>query len=134
MTSDARHISVTIQRSAEDVYAFVSDPRNLPQWAAGLSGSIENVNGEWLADSPMGKVTVRFAPANSFGVLDHYVTLPTGVSFYNPLRVFPNGDGSECVFTLYRQSAMSDGEMDNDAEMIAADLQTLKRLMESARA
>src|SRR5512139_1010493 len=96
-----RHVSVSIERPPQDVYAFASDPANLPRWAAGLSRGIEEVDGEWVADSPMGKVKVRFVPRNAFGVLDHDVVLPTGESVHNPMRVLPNGAGSEVVFTLF---------------------------------
>jgi hypothetical protein len=58
----------------------------------------------------MGTVKVKFAEKNQFGVLDHDVTLPSGVKVYNPMRVFPNDDGSELVFTLYRRPDVSDQE------------------------
>ena len=53
--SDVRHISVAINRSPREVYDFASKPENLPRWARGLAGSIENVGGEWIAKSPMGR-------------------------------------------------------------------------------
>ena len=37
MLVDSSHIATTIDRSPEEVYDFVSDPRNLPAWAAGLA-------------------------------------------------------------------------------------------------
>lgn len=100
MTFTAKHISVSINRSAAQIYEFVSNPENLPKWAAGLSGSIKRVDEDWIAESPMGTVKVKFAEKNKFGVLDHDVTLPSGVKVYNPMRVFPNNDGSELIFTL----------------------------------
>ena len=51
---EVKHISVSIDRAPAEVYAFASDPRNLPLWAKGLSGSIANVGGEWVAESPLG--------------------------------------------------------------------------------
>jgi hypothetical protein len=33
--------------------------------------------------------------------LDHDVTLPSGETLSNPMRVVPNGTGSEVVFTLF---------------------------------
>ena len=46
---EVRHISVFIDRPPDEVYAFAFNPENLPQWATGLGGSIETVNGEWVA-------------------------------------------------------------------------------------
>lgn len=78
MTYAARHISISIECPPEKAYKFISNPENLPQWAAGLSRSKMSKSGEdWIADSPMGIVKVRFAPQNSLGVVDHDVTLPS---------------------------------------------------------
>lgn len=131
MTYPSRHISVSINRSASEVYRFASNPSNLPMWAAGLSGSIEKVGEMWIADSPMGKVKVKFAEVNDFGVLDHVVTLPSGVKVYNPMRVFPNFEGSEVVFTLYRLPEMADGAFDADAKLVESDLRKLKKILET---
>jgi hypothetical protein len=45
----------------------------------GLSGSIQKINEDSIAESPMGRVKVKFAEKNKFGVFDHDVTLPSGV-------------------------------------------------------
>ena len=126
----SKHISTYVNRSPDDVYQFVRDPRNLPLWAAGLSDSIAYVNGQWLAGSPMGKVIVAFAPENPFGVLDHAVTLPNGVTVNNPMRVFAHRQGSEVVFSLLQPEGMAKDEFERDAQMVQKDLHSLKALLE----
>ena len=130
MTFKSRYVSISISRSVDEVYDFVSNPQNLPLWAGGLSGSIKNVNGDWVAESPMGTVKIRFADKNRFGVLDHDVTLPSGETFYNPMRVISNGDGSELVFTLYQRQGMTDRDFEKDEQQIETDLERLKTLIE----
>ena len=130
MTFKSRHVNISITRSADKVYDFVSNPQNLPLWAGGLSGSIKNVNEEWVAESPMGTVKIRFADKNRFGILDHDVTLPSGETFNNPMRVISNGDGCELVFTLYQRPGMSDSDFEKDEEQIKTDLAKLKTLIE----
>ena len=128
---DVEYISIHIARRPADVYEFASDPKNLPRWAAGLARSEVKIDGgEWVADSPMGKVRVRFAPRNSFGVLDHEVTLESGVTVHNPVRVLSHGEGSEFVFTLIRQPGMSDDQFARDKAAVEKDLETLKGLLE----
>jgi hypothetical protein len=78
----------------------------------------------------MGSVKLKFAEKNKFGVSDHDVTLPSGVKVYNPMRVFPNHDGSELVFTLYRRPDMSDQDFAEDAKAVEKDLAKLKTLLE----
>ena len=132
MTFKSVHISVSIDRPADTVYEFTSNPENLPKWAAGLGDSIKNVDGDWISESPMGRIKVKFADKNKFGVLDHDVTLPSGAKFYNPMRVFPNNDGSELIFTLYRQPDMSDQMFAEDADAVTRDLRKLKTLLENS--
>ena len=42
------------------------------------------------------------------------------------MRVFPNNDGSELVFTLYRGPDVSDQEFAEDAKAVERDLAKLK--------
>jgi hypothetical protein len=130
-TYQVRHISVTINRPPRDVYSFVSDPGNLPKWATGLGGTISQVNGEWIADSPMGRIKITFAKKNRFGVLDHEVVLESGVKINNPMRVIANGEGSEIFFTLLRQPDISSEKFADDARWVEKDLKILKGLLEA---
>jgi hypothetical protein len=128
---ETRLISVSIARRPQEIYDFVADPKNLPQWASGLGSSIKHVDGEWVADTPNGPVKVRFAPQNDLGVLDHYVTIAPGVVVYVPMRAVPNGSGSELIFTLFRQPGMTDQKFQQDAEWVMRDLNRLKTVLES---
>ncbi|MDP1540196.1 MAG: SRPBCC family protein [Moraxellaceae bacterium] len=126
-----KHISTYIHRKPDAVYAFASNPENLPRWAAGLARSEVRRQGDaWVAEAPFGKVGIKFAETNQLGVMDHDVVLGSGVVVHNPMRVVPNGDGSEFVFTLIRQSGMSDQQFTDDAQAVAKDLHTLKKLLE----
>ena len=106
------------------------NPVDLPRGAKGLGGSIEHVDGEWIADSPMGRVKVRFAPKNDLGVLDHDVVLPSGETVRNPMRVVANGDGSEVIFTLFRRPGVGGEDFAADARAVQRDLEVLKELLE----
>lgn len=132
MGSGSRHISIEIDRPLALVYDTAADPLNLPQWASGLADSQVEWDGErWFTDSPMGRVTFTFAPRNEFGVLDHDVTLPSGETVYNPLRVIRDGAGCEVVFTLRQRPEMSDEEFERDADAVGKDLAALKSLVET---
>ena len=129
-TSESRHLSTHIDRPAQDVYDYASDASRLPEWAPGLGSSIELIDGQWIMESPMGRIVVTFAPRNEFGVLDHHVTLASGETFYNPIRVTTDGAGCEIVFSLRRQAAMSDEDFERDANAVLSDLVRLKRKMQ----
>ncbi|MFF4249531.1 SRPBCC family protein [Streptomyces sp. NPDC001822] len=124
------HLTVHIDRPAGEVYAYASDPSHLPAWASGLAGSVERSGGQWVADSPMGRVVVAFAPRNDFGVLDHDVTLPSGETVHNPVRVIADTTGCDVVFTLRRRPETTDDDFRRDAETVTGDLEALKRVVE----
>lgn len=129
MTS--RTLSVAISASPDRVYEFAADPANLSKWAPGFVKSIVNRDGRWVAQTTMGEVTIAFAERNAFGVLDHGVTLPSGESFANPMRVVANGQGSEVLFTLFRHPPMTEAEFDRDAQIVLGDLERLKAVIEA---
>lgn len=129
--SETRHVTTIIDRPATEVYDFVRDPQNLPRWAAGLGGTdVQHEVEQWSMNTPMGRVLISFVPENPYGVLDHSVTLPTGESTLNPMRVIPVDDQrSEVIFSL-RRAAMSEEEFEADADAVAEDLAELKEILE----
>ena len=68
------------------------------------------------------------------GVVDHLVTLANGQQVHNALRVVPNGDGAEVMFTLLRLPGMSDAQFAEDAAWVEKDLASLKSILESSKA
>jgi hypothetical protein len=126
-----RHITVSISRPCENVYEFLAEPANFERWASGLGNGLRRVGGKvWRAEGPDGGVTVRFSDRNAYGVLDHEVETPTGERILNPMRVVPNGSGSEVVFTVFQRPGVSDETFEADANWVSRDLQALKQLLE----
>lgn len=128
-TLPARHLSISINRSGEAVYEFASNPENLPQWVTGIS-RVTQVNGQWTADSPNGRVSIHFADTNRLGVLDHELTLASGMVLFAPMRVFRNHEGSEVIYSLYQTPGMSDGMLTVIAAEIMTGLERLKAALE----
>ena len=126
----SRHLSRVVAASPQSVYAFAADSANLPLWAAGLAQAEVEVRGDALVvQSPMVEVTVRFVPRNDLGVLDHDVTLPSGTTVTNPLRVLARPEGAEVLFTV-RQIELTDEEFERDCRLVEQDLETLRSLLE----
>jgi hypothetical protein len=105
---------MTIERSPLEVYNYVSDPKNLSKWASGLSAAVK----------------VRFVERNKFGVLDHFVSVGAGPEVYMPMRVFPNGDGSEVLITVFRRDGVTEEKFVDDTQWVRRDLEALKQLLE----
>lgn len=58
-TLEVRHVSVSIERSPDDVYRFAAKLENWSQWASGLGKAAKKVGGEWIVGGPLGEVKVR---------------------------------------------------------------------------
>lgn len=114
MTAQVQNVSVTIDQPMQTVYNYAANPENLPTWASGLSKSKLVKHGDaWIAESPIEKVKVQFAAPNSFEIVDH--------------------DGSEVIFTVFRQDKMSDEDFAKAVAAIKKDLESMKRKLEQAR-
>jgi carbon monoxide dehydrogenase subunit G len=132
----ARVLTISIAAPAASVYAFISDPRRIPEWAAGLGSAPTPLpDGAWRLETSVGPMRVTFAPMNALGVADHVVTPldGKGAAVDVPLRVIPNGSGSEVMLTLFRQPAMSDAQFAADAVLVQADLARLKNAVEKTQ-
>jgi uncharacterized protein YndB with AHSA1/START domain len=133
MIGASRTLSVSIARPPAEVYDFVANAANLPAWAGAFCRSVRRDGAEWIVETPEGSVRLRFVTWNQWGVLDHAVTLASGETIVNPMRVIPNGSGSEVLFTLFQRPGMSDVRFYEDAGMVQRDLETLKRVVEGLR-
>src|SRR4029453_13327263 len=134
MQAESRHLSVYIDRPVAEVYAFASNPANLPRRASGLGSSVGGENQNWFVETPEGRARVTFAPENDYGVLDHEVVTPSGDTVYVPLRAVTHGDGCEVGFTLRRSPGMTDAEFERDTALVTGDLALLKKVLEGATA
>lgn len=129
---EAKTISVSISCPWKTLYETIWQPEFFLKWASGLAESTLEKDGDrWLAKGPEGMVRIRFTAWNEFGVMDHYVDVGADQEVCVPMRVIPNAQGAEVLFTLYRQPGMTEEKFNVDAAWVAKDLTTLKSLLES---
>ena len=126
----SRTLRISIRCAPQHVYAFVSNPERLPRWATSFCKSVRPDGDDWIVETRNGDVRVWFTEPNAYGVVDHVVTLPSGKSANFPMRIVPNGSGSEVLFTLFRPPTMTDGEFARDCMLVQKDLETLQQVLE----
>jgi hypothetical protein len=131
MPHEARTLTITIDRSADDVYAFISDPAHLPDWAPGFAHSIHRDGETWVAETVDGPMAVEFVADNPHRVADHVVTVSPGVTNLNPVRVLDNGDGAEVLFTVIRAEGQSAEAFAEIQGLVKGDLALLRELLET---
>lgn len=123
-------LTISIQCPPRTLYDFVSDLENLPAWAKAFCRSVKRSESEWIIETPQGRVGIKIAGKNEAGILDHYVSPAPGIEVFVPMRVVPNGTGSEVLFTLFQQVDMSNEQFAQDIGLVEQDLKSLKDLME----
>ena len=126
-----RTITINVNRPYQAVYNFLAEPENFPSWAKGM-GDLNFVYGDWMLQTPQGAATVRFSIRNSFGIVDHFITIAGVGEIYIPMRVIENGDGAQIIFTLFHQPEMTFEQFENDITAVEKDLLTLKTLLEES--
>ncbi|RYE08023.1 MAG: SRPBCC family protein [Hyphomicrobiales bacterium] len=125
-------IKVSIDRPYAEVYEFLADPMNFARWATSPDGRMEPFGGgDWLVDLPRGRLVIRFAPRNNFGVLDYQVFAPGEPGGpVTPVRLIANGGGCELILVWMQRAGVPEEKFRSDAEWVASDLQRLKTLLE----
>lgn len=125
-------ISVSIDRPFDDVYAYLSKPSNYEHWAAVEPGTFKPLpDGDWKGNTEFGFRHFRFVPPNNYGVLDHAIFVPGGEVLYTPMRIMPNEEGTELVFTFFRRSGLDEAQFASAIEWIKTDFLALKNLLEA---
>lgn len=131
-TNPSRTLTISISVPPARVQEFAADPRNLHAWANGLGRSVREENAQWFVTTPTGEVRVCFIGPNVFGLLDHWVQVSPSEIVYVPMRVVPNGAGSEVLFTLFQPATMSAEQFAADIALVEADLRKLQQVLEGA--
>ncbi|HEV7655819.1 MAG TPA: SRPBCC family protein [Mycobacteriales bacterium] len=114
------------------MYAYLADLARWPEWTF-FEALTPRPDGRWDAVVPGGgRSVVTPARPNDLGVLDHAVEVSPEVTVQVGLRVVPNQDGSEVLFTAFRVPGMSDAEWADDVAAAEKDQAELKALLEKS--
>jgi hypothetical protein len=127
----AEVVHTSILASPQEVIAFLSDMNDWKTWAPWIRSVRRSSARDWTLDTEAGVMEVHFVEPNSLGVLDHDVTLASGVTVHNSMRVLANGSGSELVMVLIQQPAMSAAEFERDVQAVRDDLARIKQVAEA---
>lgn len=128
---ERRAITVVVARPFRDVEDFLRQRENWPRWATGLASGIERSGDGWIVHQKEGAARLRFL-SDEPGYHDHVVTLADGQEVHVPLRAKACDLGTEVALELIRLPAMSREVFERDTEWVRRDLETLKRLLETA--
>jgi len=122
--SEVAHISIVSPPTA--VIGFLRDVYNWKSWAPWIRTIERSSERDWVLDTEIGTMKLHFVEPNPFGVLDHVVALASGVRAFNPMRVVPNGRGSELIMVVFHRPQATSEEFERDVAAVRADFARLK--------
>jgi hypothetical protein len=127
----AEVVHVSILAPPRDVIAFLVDAHNWMAWAPWIRSVSRSSASGWTFETDVGAMNVRFVEQNPLGVLDHEVTLASGVRVVNSMRVLANGSGSELLMVVLQSPQASTEAFERDVQAVRDDLSRIKKLSEA---
>jgi hypothetical protein len=126
--------SVTIDRPAAEVHAFLADAENWPLWAIINVLAVEpgEEPGWWRLSTPDGPAEFRIHADASTGIVDHDFRDEAAEVARVPARVVGNGRGAEFLMTITQPPGVTDDVFDGLLASVDIELATLRKLLESA--
>ncbi len=135
-TLETTTVTITIDAPPDTVSADLADPSSHLEWATEFFNGVaeDQRDGTWQMNAPRmgGPVLMRIDGDTARGIIDMYLA-PVGAPFGAPIpvRVVPNGDGSDVLFTLARFPNQSDEEWTEGIQSMNRELENLKARHES---
>ena len=129
--AEAVHVSILVP--AKEVYDFLIDVTNWKTWAPWVRAVNTHSGLDWTLDTDTGPMQLRFVEPNALGVLDHTVTLASGVKIYNAMRVVANGSGSELTMIVYQTPPATTVQFEQDVQAVRDDFTRIKNVVERTR-
>ena len=104
----------------------VADARCLPEWAPRFARAVRPAGDDWLVDTGAGELRVTLRVSHELGTVD--LLRPGGPPRGAFLRVVPNHDGAELLFTLFFPDGTGEAEIAAQMATVEAELQTVGAL------
>ena len=125
-------VRVAIQAAPQEVVSFLRDMNNWKTWAPWIRSVSRSSARDWLLETEAGPMKVHFVESHGPGILDHEVTLASGVTVLNSLRVSAIPSGSELVMVVVQQPGASTEAFERDIQAVRDDLARLKKVAETS--
>ena len=128
----AEVVHVSILASPRQVFDFLADVNNWKTWAPWVRGVAKSSARDWTVETDGGALRLHFVEANSLGILDHTVTLASGDTIYNAMRVSPNASGSELSMIVLQTPPATSTQFEQDVQAVRDDFGRIKRVVEAS--
>ncbi len=124
---------VTIRRTPQEVYDYVSNLANWPQFSDFAANFERITDDEYIAHTTQGDIRVIAKFDAERLLLDTTVVLPDGSSDFIPYRVVPNKNGAELIMTNFKPKSASREEYEEQLQWMDIELKRAKAILEHGK-
>jgi hypothetical protein len=128
MRSDTQ--TTSIDTTADAVMSFLADGANLPRWAIGFANAVRPDGDRWIVTTGEAEVPTTITAHAAARTVDYQMEPEPGHLSTAYIRVVPNGDGAEVVFTQFQAPGMTDEMFGLLVTAVGHELVTLKAALE----
>jgi hypothetical protein len=122
-----RTVTAVFDAPKEAVFGFLSEIRNLPEWATEFAQELRYEDGKAKVVNGLGEFYVRVEADGGTGVIDMYVGPAENELSLFPTRVVPlPGGKSAYSFTMFKAPGMSDELFDSQYESLRREFDNIR--------
>jgi hypothetical protein len=125
------HHTVTATFSAPpgDVFSYLADIENLPEWATEFARELKHVGGRHKVVNSLGEFFFEIRADPESGVIDMFAGPREDALQLFPTRVVPLGDGgSAFTFTMFQAPGQPDQQFDGQYQSLLREFKNLELL------
>jgi hypothetical protein len=113
--------------SKEEVFAYLAEIENLPEWASEFARELKVVDGRHVVVNGLGELFFEIRADRERGIVDMLAgPTPDALALF-PVRVVDAPAGSVLTFTMVQQPGQPDEQFEGQHESLVRELANLER-------
>ena len=124
----SRTATAVLEAPKQEVFAYLADVRNLPDWATEFARELKVVDGRHKVVNGLGELFFEIEADEETGVIDMFAGPTEDDLAVFPTRVVPISDRrSAFVFTMFQQPGQPDEQFEGQYESLQRELAIVAR-------
>jgi hypothetical protein len=122
-------VTATFSASQDEVFAYLADIDNLPEWATEFARELKLVDGRYKVVNGLGEFFFEIRADRESGVIDMLAGPDEEALQLFPTRVVPLGDGgSAFTFTMFQAPGQPDEQFEGQYHSLLREFEKLELL------
>jgi hypothetical protein len=122
-------VTTVLNRSPEDVFTYLSDIENLPEWATEFARELKRDGDDYKVVNGLGEFFFDIRADAASGVIDMFAGPTKDAMAVFPTRVVGCGGGAAYSFTMFQAPDMSDELFESQYESLKREFRNIEALL-----